>query len=257
MRQAFTDRMPEDHDLLRNPGNEEILRQFFLFNYGVSETFPCWLADIQATLKGWRKKLSDNHLLLEDAFSWKDCLVADDTISYKGITAQKIFCCEGATGIHNPYFTTLPYAKNKGEVIIAAIPGLPRTNIFKQSLTIVPWKSDLFWIGSPYEWNYSDTNPTAMFRIKVQLQLQQWLKLPYKIVDHWAAERPANRERRPFAGLHPLKPSVGILNGMGTKGCSLAPFFAYELTQHLINNTPINPSADINRFNKILGTITE
>jgi glycine/D-amino acid oxidase-like deaminating enzyme len=94
-----------------------------------------------------------------------------------------------------------------------------------------------------------------MFRIKVQLQLQQWMKLPYKIVDQWAAERPANRERRPFSGLHPLMPSVGILNGMGTKGCSLAPFFAFELTQHLLNNTPINPLADIKRFDKILDVI--
>lgn len=116
----------------------------------------------------------------------------------------------------------------------------------------MPWKENLFWIGSPYEWNYSDTNPTAAFKIKTQLQLQQWLKLPYKILDHWAAERPANVERRPFVGLHPLIPSVAILNGMGTKGCSLAPYFANQLTQHLINNSPINPLADVRRFTKVL-----
>jgi glycine/D-amino acid oxidase-like deaminating enzyme len=252
MKQAFDDRMPEDHDLLSKPENETELNQYFNFNFGVSETNPCWLADMQATLLGWRKKLSDNNLLLEEKFNWDDCIVKEDSITYKDITAQKIFCCEGASGARNPYFESLPYSKNKGEVIITEIPGLPRTNIFKQSLTIVPWKDNLFWIGSPYEWNYADVNPTAMFRVKTQLQLQQWLKLPYKITDHWAAERPANVERRPFAGLHPLLPSVGILNGMGTKGCSLAPFFAYELAQYVLNHTPINPLADVNRFQKIL-----
>ncbi len=252
MKQAFDDRMPEDRDLLFKPDNEPELQQYFNFHFGVSETNPCWLADIQATLKGWRKKLSDSHLLLEEPFDWKDCAVKDDSVTYKDITAQKIFCCEGATGAHNPYFEALPYARNKGEVLITELPGLPRTHIFKQSLTIVPWKDNLFWIGSPYEWNYADVNPTATFRIKTQLQLQQWLKLPYKIVDHWAAERPANVERRPFVGLHPQMPSIGILNGMGTKGCSLAPFFAHELTQHLLNHAPLNPLVDIKRFHKIL-----
>jgi len=64
--------------------------------------------------------------------------------------------------------------------------------------------------------------------------------------------RPATLERRPFVGLHPLYPNVGILNGMGTKGCSLAPFFAKQLTGLLVSNTAIEPDADIKRFSRIL-----
>jgi len=252
MKQAFEDRLPDDNKYLRRPANEGSLHDYFNFYLGVGETNPCYLADIQTLMVGWRKKLAENSLLLEEKFDWADCTVTEKSISYKNIIAEKIICCEGSAGIRNPYFSLLPYAKNKGEVIIAEIPDLPRTNIYKQGLTIVPWKEDLFWIGSPYEWNYSDTNPTAAFKIKTQLQLQQWLKLPYKILDHWAAERPANVERRPFVGLHPLMPSVGILNGMGTKGCSLAAFFANELTEHLLNKAAINPLADVRRFSKVL-----
>ena len=252
MKQAFDNRLPEDNSYLNIPTNEEALHQYFHFYLGVGETNPCYLADIQQLMLGWRKILIADNLLWEEKFDWNDCTVSEQNIRYKNITAEKIFCCEGSAGVHNPYFTLLPYAKNKGEVIIAEIPDLPRTNIYKQGLTIVPWKEDLFWIGSPYEWNYADTHPTAAFKIKTQLQLQQWLKLPYTILDHWAAERPANVERRPFVGLHPNMPSIGILNGMGTKGCSLAPFFANELTEHLINRTPINPLADVRRFAKVL-----
>jgi glycine/D-amino acid oxidase-like deaminating enzyme len=253
MKQAFENRLPEDNNYLSTPSNEEELKQYFHFYLGVGETSPCYLADMQKLMAGWRKILLENGSLLEEKFDWNDCTVNENSVTYKTITAQKIFCCEGAAGVRNPYFTLLPYAKNKGEVLIMEISGLPRTHIYKQGLTIVPWKEDLFWIGSPYEWNYSDTHPTAAFKIKTQIQLQQWLKLPYKIIDHWAAERPANVERRPFAGLHPLMPSVGILNGMGTKGCSLAPYFAHQLTEHLMNNSPINPLADIARFTKVLG----
>lgn len=252
MKQAFEDRSLEDNKYLRTPTNEESLHEYFHFFLGVGETNPCYLADIQKLLLGWKKVLSDKNLLLEEKFNWDDCVVTENNITHKNIVAEKIICCEGSAGVRNPYFTLLPYAKNKGEVLIVEIPDLPRTNIYKQGLTIVPWKENLFWIGSPYEWNYSDTNPTAAFKIKTQMQLQQWLKLPYKILDHWAAERPANVERRPFVGLHPLMPSVAILNGMGTKGCSLAPYFANELMQHLINNSPINPLADVRRFTKVL-----
>jgi len=45
---------------------------------------------------------------------------------------------------------------------------------------------------------------------------------------------------------------MGVFNGMGTKGCSLAPYFAKEFTEHLVNEKPLNPLADVQRFRKIL-----
>jgi hypothetical protein len=39
---------------------------------------------------------------------------------------------------------------------------------------------------------------------------------------------------------------------MGTKGASLAPFFAHQLVQHIVHGLPIDPQADIHRFNRIL-----
>jgi glycine/D-amino acid oxidase-like deaminating enzyme len=64
--------------------------------------------------------------------------------------------------------------------------------------------------------------------------------------------RPATLERRPFAGFHPLFPVIGLLNGMGTKGCSLAPYFAHQLADHMIDQKPLLPEADIVRFRKVL-----
>jgi hypothetical protein len=53
-------------------------------------------------------------------------------------------------------------------------------------------------------------------------------------------------------GFHPLKPAIGILNGMGTKGASLAPFFAHHLVQHIVYGFPITAEADVHRFSRIL-----
>jgi hypothetical protein len=39
---------------------------------------------------------------------------------------------------------------------------------------------------------------------------------------------------------------------MGTKGCSLTPFFANQFVQHLVHQMPIQHDADIKRFSGIL-----
>lgn len=251
---AFEERLPVENDYLRRPDDADKWKEYFNYPFGIGEIDPCWLIDLHALVDQWRLQLVKDHLLLEEKFDWKDCQVYPDHIRYKNITASKIICCEGVAGFDNPYFSLLPYARNKGQAVIAAIPGLPRTNIYKQGISLVPWRDDLFWIGSTYEWDFADLNPSPDFLEKVKDQLTHWLKLPFSITDHMASERPANLERRPFVGLHPVTKSVGIFNGMGTKGCSLAPFFAKEFTDHLLHDMPIMPQADVKRFTKILST---
>lgn len=249
---AFADRLSEETTYLREPENADRLKLYFDFHFGVGEINPCWLIDINTVLERWRNKLKQQHALLEQRFEWNDCVVTSDQVTYSGITASAIICCEGAAGSQNPYFQLLPYALNKGEVIIAEIEGLPDTNMYKQGINLVPWKDGLWWIGSTYEWNFTDTNPTTIFREKTEAQLKHWLKLPYRIVDHIASVRPANVERRPFVGFHPLHRTVGIFNGMGTKGCSLAPYFAAEFCNYLSEDRSLTPAADIARFTRIL-----
>ena len=73
----------------------------------------------------------------------------------------------------------------------------------------------------------------AAFKEKMIQALDNCLKVPYTIVDHITGIRPANTERRPFVGTHPNYPSLAICNGMGTKGCSLAPYFSKQLIDYL------------------------
>ncbi|MDD2792282.1 MAG: FAD-dependent oxidoreductase [Sediminibacterium sp.] len=252
MKLAFEERLPVEEEYLRIPENSDQWWNYFHPAFGVGEINPCWLIDLHAMLEGWRKKLMANNALLDERFELQGCEIGPDQVSYNGIRAAKIIFCDGTAGFNNPYFHLLPYARNKGQAIFASIPDLPPNHIYKQGINVVPWKNDLFWIGSTYEWNFTHLNPDSDFREKVEIQLKRWLKLPYTIVDHQASERPANMERRPFVGLHPVHGTVGLLNGMGTKGCSLSPYFAAEFTAYLLQGTPIHPHADVQRFRKIL-----
>ena len=244
MQLAFDERLQQESAYLKEVQDNLQWKDYFNYPFGIGEINPCWLININQLLEKWRRLLQQENVLIETKMDFNQLigLYPNSTIIF----------CDGVNGFDNPYFNKLPYAKNKGEALIVNIPRLPRNNIYKSGMSIVPWKDDLFWVGSSYEWNYSDALPTESFKEKMITALDAVLKIPYEVVDHLVGIRPANTERRPFVGLHPKYPQLGICNGMGTKGCSLAPYFAKQLIDHIEQGSIIEPEADVKRFASIL-----
>lgn len=238
---------------LRYISDTSAFDQWFNFIYQPLEINPVWHIDLLPLLAGWRNHLLQQDSLMPNCFDAKALQLTTDGVEYQGIKAKKIIFCNGTDSFKHPYWSLLPFIENKGEAIIASVEGLAQDRIYKfGKSTFVPWYDGLWWIGSTYENTYETTLPTEAFKQQTIKQLQQVLKVPFEIVHHWAGLRPAAVERRPFVGLHPKHPHVGILNGMGTKGCSLAPWFAVELAHHLVEGKAIDPEADVSRFKKIL-----
>jgi len=252
MRNSFLNRYEEDREFLVKPPDENAWRDFFNYDFGYGEIQPCYLIDLPLLLSTFRQRCILEDCLIGERFIMDDLLVSENKIHYKNITAQKIIFCDGIESCANPYFRNLPFAPNKGEALIVEIENIPSGNIYKKGFNLVPIKENLFWMGSSFEWEYENDHPTEQFREKAEIALLDWLKTPFKIQNHLSSIRPATLERRPFVGFHPLQTNVGILNGMGTKGCSLAPYFANQLTQHMVHNLPLLPQADILRFARAL-----
>jgi glycine/D-amino acid oxidase-like deaminating enzyme len=220
----------------------------FMAPFGHTVIDPCWLIQLENLLHHWRQYLIEKNTLLQDVFDFKKLDVTAEKIIYENYTANKIIFCEGAIGQNNPYFKQLPFAPNKGEALLVKINDLDNQFIYKKAVSIVPWKDSIFWVGSNYEWDNYNDDPSPSFKEKTMAALNEWLQLPYEVVDHIAAVRPANTQRRPFVGMHPTFKNMGIFNGMGTKGCSLAPYFAEQMTEHILHQTPIDNEATIDRF---------
>lgn len=252
MRLAYLNRYEEDQQYLSLSNDGKEWNSFFHFDFGYVTIQPCYLINMHALLQAFRLHLIEHNQLMQEYFQKNELVLQEDGIVYKSINAGKIIFCDGISAINSTYFKNLPFAANKGEALIAEINGLPRKNIFKKGLSIVPWQDGLFWIGSSYEWQFTNDQPTESFMEKTTAQLKSFCKLPFTIVDHQAAVRPATLERRPFVGIHPMYPQIGILNGMGTKGCSLAPYFANQLALYLTQQIPVLPEADVQRFRKVL-----
>ena len=253
MRLAFLQRQEEDPQYLQLPGDEHAWDHSFRYDLGYGMITSCYIADLPILLPASRQRLQQKGALLDEHFDRSLLIIEAGHIRYKDITARMIIFCDGIESFNNPWFSRLPFAPNKGEVLVLEAPELTITNtVFKKGMTLAPWKDGLYWVGSSYEWSFANPDPTPAFKQKTGALLRDWLKTPFSIVDHIASVRPATLERRPFVGFHPLHPNVGILNGMGTKGCSLAPYFAHQLVEHITGNKPIRADADVRRFSKIL-----
>jgi len=204
---------------------------------------------LQHLLPAWRAWLESRQCLWAERLEPSLLQVGNNSVVYKGLRARALIFCEGAQITGNPWFgARLPFLLNKGEVLKVRIPGLDTDNIIKRSITLVPQEKEVYWVGSTFVWDYPDERPTAEKRAFLEAGLQQLLKVPYIVLDQLAGIRPSGKDRRPVMGLHPQYPALGVFNGLGTKGCSLAPYMAHDLTQHLLHGKPLQPETDIKRY---------
>ena len=251
MQDSFAYRYEHDNVYLQKNKTSDF-EPFMHTPFGTGQINQTVWIDLNLMLSVWRQQLIEKQHYIDTRFDFKDIVFTGEGLIWNGLHANRVLFSDGLGSMHNPYFKKLPFAPNKGEALIVEIKDLPNQAIYKHHLTIVPWKDQLFWVGSNYEWDYQNAMPSIAFRTKMEAALAQLLKIPFTVVDHIVGIRPANQERRPFVGLHPVYPSIGICNGMGTKGCSLAPYFAHQLIAHCEKGTPIHPEASLERFRAIL-----
>ncbi|MFM7672331.1 MAG: NAD(P)/FAD-dependent oxidoreductase [Bacteroidota bacterium] len=250
MSDSFMDRIRKNGRFVKRCDEAEAERLPLNHPFGIGRIEPVMLVDLPAFLNGWKKCLLNKQALREEAFHPDQLIITDDLIQYQEIQADRIIFCDGTSDLSPRFFPTLPYAPNKGEVLILDIPDLPSDHLYKQGLMLAPLSNGLWWAGSSYQWSFDHADPTPVFRASTEQTLRNWLKVPFRVIDHVAGVRPATLERRPFVGMHEEDPRIGILNGMGTRGCSLAPYFALQLVQHLVHGSPIHPDAAVSRFGR-------
>lgn len=229
---------------------------------------------VSALVGAYRKRLCAEGRLLERELDWSDlpAVFGDVDNNTAGVVAERsrstgagerpkaagawaadgpfdyVVSCEGWRARHNPWFAHLPHGGNKGEVLIVRTEAPPLERMFKHRVFLVPLADGTYWVGATSENQFDDDAPTAANRTFLRDRLEEILEVPYEIVAHRAAVRPTVRDRRMFLGTHPEEPRLAILNGLGTKGASLAPLGSRWLAEHLLDRTPLPGEVDILRF---------
>ena len=191
--------------------------------------------------------------IINQKFIYKNINFEGEEIIYENISANHCIFAEGWLIKDNPYFAYLPMVPAKGEIFTIKSVGLNLNEIANAGCFVLPLGNDLYRVGSTYNWKDLDEIPTIEAKDELVKKLENIIKTPYQIVNHFAGVRPSVKDRRPVLGRHPVHPNLSVFNGMGTKAIMLAPYFANHLIDHLVNNMQLNPEVDISRFQSMIG----
>jgi glycine oxidase len=221
---------------------------------GSSEVLSAGNLSSASFLSSFRNYFKQHHQLLEEKFEYDKLIIHEQFVEYKNHKADKIIFCEGHKATINSYFDWLPFKLTKGEIITVKIPLLfpEETNeiskVINKGVFILPLGNALYRVGATYEWEDLSEQPTEKGKAFLITQLQKVLKVPFEIIDHQAGIRPTVNDRRPLIGLHPKHTTLGVFNGLGTKGVMLAPYFANQFFDFLENGIALHKEVDIARF---------
>jgi glycine/D-amino acid oxidase-like deaminating enzyme len=188
--------------------------------------------DVPIFLHAIRTHLQALGSYLEADFQYKDIPLATD-VTYQNIRAAKLVFCEGPQAANNPFFNHLPFRLVKGEVLTVQLPQAIQ-HIYARNAFIVPRQHGQAYMGTTYDWDHLDILPTSLAKQEVENKVRKFFVMPYQFISQQAGIRPATFDRRPFIGFYTQYPQLAILNGLGSKGVSLAPYLVGEFVKHLL-----------------------
>ena len=200
-------------------------------------------------LENARHWLTENESFLAESFDESQLQFHADFVRYYDLKAERIIFANGYQSVHSPLFNGVKFVPVKGEGLLIEIEDFYTENIIHGDVMISPTnEKNIYYVGSTYEWSFEDAKPTAAKRNELIERIKKTIACDFKVLEHVSGIRPASKDRRPIIGILPDSQRIGIFNGLGTKGFSLAPFCANHFCNHLLNNKPLFSDVDVNRF---------
>ncbi|MFD2202767.1 NAD(P)/FAD-dependent oxidoreductase [Shivajiella indica] len=206
--------------------------------------------DINTLLDAYASYLIEKEMLMQEEYQEDFLEVTDLGIRYKEIKAKGIIYCNGLGAMNSKYFSNLPFAPVKGEILDIHQDFCPNV-IINRGVFRISLPNGLQRVGSTYSWHDLDTGPTERGKRELLEKLEKLIFIENKkIIHHKSGIRPATKDRRPFLGKHPGLESVYIFNGFGAKGVSLVPYFSKIMVEFLLNGIEIQKEVNISRWNQ-------
>lgn len=189
---------------------------------------------------------------INEIFEYDSLKKNENSFQYKNVEAQKIIFAEGYSIVRNPFFNFVEMKGYKGVCALIETNAFSYANTTKEKLLIVPIREKTYWVGSENSWQNltfeHDENLFAELEKKIQLATNY----NYEIIEKITAVRPSVIDRKPFMGEHLVHKNMYVINGFGTKGFLLAPFFVSQFANFLLSNSEIEKEVHVNRFEKYL-----
>jgi glycine/D-amino acid oxidase-like deaminating enzyme len=208
------------------------------YGHGVVQR-SAWL-DVRALMNAHEQRWMANGDLLFADVQDADIAMDDDGVHVHGLSAPLMIRCTGP-------FDTLPgLVQVGGEGLTVRLERCRLKTMVHRGIFLLPEGNDRFRVGATFIWEDVWKGPSEEGRAWLLDQLARVVGGPVEVLEHWAGVRPAARDRRPLLGR--VAPNVAVLNGLGSRGVTLAPWCAEHLMGHLLDGAGLDPEADIARF---------
>lgn len=220
----------------------------FISPYGGVSIKNSGYLDVKAFIDSTRKFLVQKESINNEKFAMDSLNLMES--SYGTVHFEKIIFSEGIAATENPFFSKLPIVPLKGEIIEIQT-AHPINAIINKGVFLLPQihKSEkIHLVGSTYNRDNIDLFKTEEGLKELTDKLDKMLNMNYEITNHFVGIRPSTKNRRPVIGFHPKFETIGIVNGLGTKGVSLAPFFVENFLDFIDNKADLMKDVNIERY---------
>ncbi len=206
--------------------------------------------DVIGWMRGVRDFFQSRARFREERFRDEE-LEVESTVKYGDLQAKRIVFCRGMAEAGSAWFGKIPVRALKGETLTVRMK-LRRNQVFSRGVYIVPHgDDDQFVVGSTYEHAPFQDGVTHQGKLLLLERLGALVNTPVDVIHQDWGIRPTVVDRRPILGHHPGYPNLIIFNGLGTKGVSLSPYFAWVLADWMEKGIPMPKEVNISRFNAL------
>jgi glycine/D-amino acid oxidase-like deaminating enzyme len=203
--------------------------------------------DTAALVNAIRTVFMDNGMLVNGRFLASEVKILKEKVHYQDHQAKKVIFCEGPWVTDNQFFNWLPMRPVKGEILEIEM-AQPMEIIVNRGVFVLPFRENYCKVGATFDNRNLDWNVTEGAKLSLKKKLEGLLQASYRITNQLAGVRPASLDRRPLIGLHPAYEPLGVFNGLGTKGVSLAPYLISQFIELLEYGKPLIPEISISRY---------
>ncbi|RMF33321.1 MAG: FAD-binding oxidoreductase [Chlorobiota bacterium] len=168
-----------------------------------------------------------------------------------GVECAHVVFCQGPALAISARFGWLPRMFARGQRVAGALehPIAPEPvwlSIRGKSLLL---EGRSFSFGSTFDWETTAPIVTEESTEHLRRQLEQYLRVPFRIEHAWAGIRPIIADLKPVLGEHPEYRRWWLFNGLGSRGLLLAPRLASILADAIVSGSATIPiHFDLRRF---------
>ena len=215
--------------------------------HGAFSMSPSARLDTAAYLAASRDYFRRNALVFDAEFDWTDRAATQDghiPLSRFGLETTHLVSCQGVGARASGPFKRLNLYPARGDILTIRSTHLKFDHVLHGETWLIPEGPSTCLVGATYDRRNFDCGDQMGARAELERRLASFMTADYTVIGQRAGIRPASYDKKPLIGRHPELANTWVLNGLGSKGASLAPWCAKRLAAAMCDGEPVDPALD-------------